>query len=773
MEKTKSLFYKLLMAEIILLTLFVISTLLGNGFLCNILTPVISAAAAGLLVYAYTKSANKKTIGISLVIFALGCLAWSLSDTLWAIYFVAGQDPEQNLLLSGFYAITNTAFAVSVLIFLLYQFNKWNGVQLLIDTLAVGVSGCLLFWIVFFRKSDIWFIVLTQDGVLSTLMILIDFLIVIGVFLGIFWTRQETKPLYVYIMGAGVTIFSINDLICYYQSAYGLYIANSMIDCLYMTSFLIIAAGALWRVFIDPRDRTEDISYTKNNKYFLLLIFPLIAILFNNCTLKDVFDFAFLIVFYQALSTQVQLAIKNDLLLKTEIDINTKLEERVEEQFSELHFLANHDMVTRLYNRHYFLHALQTAMETRQGNEILALFVIDVDRFKTINDTFGHDIGDKVLVELGNRMATLNNNGRLIARLGGDEFGFLCKGEYGRSELSQMAKQLTQICSEPINIGQNVLNTTISIGICLFPEDADTCMALMKNADLAMYHAKACGYNRHVFFDPFFKVRNDKKNEVEVLLRKANVEKDFELFYQPQFSLPDHHIIGAEALICWKNNERGYISANEFIPVAEEINYIIKIGKWVMREAIHQVVKWNTKYALDLKMGINISPKQLYEDDFIATLKTLILNDHADSTWIDAEITENVMIEDGNKVDTVFDMFKELCVSVSIDDFGCGYSSWNNLNKYPYDRIKIDKTLIDNIRSNNNGGVQAVKAIIAMANAMGKQTIAEGVETQEQLDILTELDCHQVQGFLLGRPVSAQVFEDMFINNAMIIHNWA
>jgi EAL domain-containing protein (putative c-di-GMP-specific phosphodiesterase class I) len=227
--------------------------------------------------------------------------------------------------------------------------------------------------------------------------------------------------------------------------------------------------------------------------------------------------------------------------------------------------------------------------------------------------------------------------------------------------------------------------------------------------------------------------------------------------------LPDRTLIGAEALLRWKSREYGYIPPGDFIPVAEEIDYILDLGKWVMGQTIFQSRIWNNRYGPRLKVGFNVSPKQLGDDTILELLQTLKSDPDFNTDWIDAEVTESVMIKDEVMARQIFGSFRALGISVSIDDFGTGYSSLGILDKFPFDRIKIDKSLIGKLSPADTSGVEVVRAIIGMANALGVKTLAEGVETQEQLDILIKLGCDQVQGYLLGRPVPAAVFEEMFI----------
>jgi len=403
------------------------------------------------------------------------------------------------------------------------------------------------------------------------------------------------------------------------------------------------------------------------------------------------------------------------------------------------------------------------AIGCHRDDELLSVLLLDIDRFKTVNDSYGHDVGDKVLIKLSARLTRWNCYCATLARLGGDEFAIVISGKYSDSDIKKFCGEIIEICSLPLNLGFDTLQVTISLGVALYSEDANSSNELMKNAEIAMYRAKSQGYNKYQFYDPFFNRQINKNNEIARLLQKAKIDSDFDLFYQPQFSLPDKKLIGAEALIRWKSAEHGYILPNEFIPIAEEINCISEIGKWVMTEAIRQGSKWNNEYGLQLEIGFNVSVKQLVDDSFAETLENLASKEGFNPNWIGAEITESFMISDKLKVRSVFEMFNRLGISVSIDDFGSGYSSYGYLNELPFDRIKIDKSLVDKASPDNFGANQVLKAIIAMSQAVGVTTIAEGVENQKQLDILTELGCDQVQGFLFGRPVPPDVFERKFI----------
>ncbi len=763
MDKQKKLFYRIAAIEAIFIAMYLFASLMKNELLCSILSATNAAIATTVLSYSYVLSKNKSTSGIALMLYAIACIAWFAADILWIVSYAAGGDPTQSIVITYIYTLTNVFLGAGVLIFSLYYFRKWISVQLILDTLIITVNSILLVWIAFFHKDNVWLELFLQDGISSAASITLDFLAIIGIFIAVYSISKKKIPVYIILCMSGILIYAFTDLYYYYIYANNQYIPNSLLDVMYVASLLILSIGALWRTLITPDEDDAYEQMTKGRNWLLLFLYPLAAIISEGFVFNDVLHFFVSIVMYKVLSGYIQIAVEKDILYRKEVEINISLEKRVEEQYGELVYLANNDTVTNLFNRRYFLRALENAIDEMKNGELLAVYLIDLDRFKTINDTLGHDVGDKVLIKVSERMHKCMNDGAVLARLGGDEFALFVRGKNSHEYLERIAKDIIHSCSAPLFIGDNQLQITLSIGISMCPVDADNQVALLRNADIAMYRAKSQGYNTFVFYDPFFIKSIGKKSEIEVLLRKANIEKDFELFYQPQFDLATNRLIGAEALLSWKNAEHGYIPPKEFIPVAEEIDYMIRIGKWVMNEAVRQIIKWNTTHSVDLKMGINISPKQLQEDDFVNMMKNLINHENFNTTWIDAEITENIFHESDNRTNEILDILKELRVSVSVDEFGSGVSSLGYLNKFSFDRIKIDKSLIEPLCNGNNSGIRLVKAVVSMANAIGINTIAEGVENEEQLSLLKKLKCHQAQGSFLGRPVCAAEFENLFI----------
>lgn len=738
----------------------------------NILSPINALTCAGILLFAYSRSAKGNFARFSLLLYSIAALVWGVADIVWAVMGSLGKNPEESPMIWVIYALPNLFIVLALFAFAAKQFTKWSFVQICVDALMIGLMFMVLIWIVYFNKDASIFQTMMQSDFTSLFSIISDIVILIGIFLWFLSVRTGKIPNYIFIIACGAVLFAFADLMYFYIDFRGLYVPNSFIDFIYALSLYIMAFGALIKTY---KSSTEfDVKSFTNvglkSRWGYLLAFPILTVLLDaagaayiDFNFMDMATYAILIILYMAFSKYVQLSIENDRLLQIQTLNNDMLERRVAEQVKELRYLANQDTLTSLRNRRYFMNYLEESIITILPTETLALLMMDMDRFKTINDSFGHDAGDKVLIELANRMTEWNNYGAVLARLGGDEFGFIFIGRYTQKDIESFCTQIIEFCNKPVSIGGNVLDVTISIGAALLSPDASEANVLMKNADIAMYQAKAQGYNRYQFFDPLLSQDMINSNKIEMLLKQVDIEKDFELYYQPQFSLPGKKLLGAEALIRWKNVQYGYIPPNVFIPVAEKIEYIARIGKWVLRQSIRQAMTWNCYQPIPIKVGINISPRQLNDDTFVDVLKSMITNSEIDTSWLDAEITESTMIGETDKVYAVFDALKSLGVSISIDDFGAGYSALNYLSKYPFDRIKIDKSLIDNISSYNISGVHIVKSIINMAKSIGIKTIAEGVETEDQLSVLMELGCDQVQGYLLGRPVPAQEFEKKFM----------
>lgn len=430
-----------------------------------------------------------------------------------------------------------------------------------------------------------------------------------------------------------------------------------------------------------------------------------------------------------------------------------------------LNQMASFDALTGLPNRHQLNQRLTRALnEARSQQQQLALLFLDLDRFKYVNDTAGHAAGDSLLRHVASRLQSCIGSTDLLARLGGDEFVIIVENLQEAGYLTQLAEQVLEKMRDPYSIDGNQYHLGTSIGISIFPYDGNDAATLMRCADSAMYHAKDCGRNNYQFFTTELNIRAQQRYTLETNLRRAIGSQEFMLYYQPKICLQTSRIVGAEALIRWQMPGFGVVSPGEFIPIAEEIGLINPLGRWVLQEACRQTHYWRSNIMHDLVVSVNISPKQFQDPglcDFLA--KTLHETGLAPA-GLQLEITEGLLMGDIDRLLPVFHAIKQLGVSISLDDFGTGFSSLSYLQRFPIDNLKIDRSFIQKVPQNQDS-VVLTNAIIAMANALGMRVTAEGVENAEQMFFLTDSGCEEMQGFYFSQPLPVAQFEKLLKNN--------
>ncbi len=765
-----TVYWRTVTATVLLFLVYLSGTLAVNDTMGNLLSPLCAGLAGAFLLRTFWMANRKNPKSYVWLLLSLGGFSWMLGDVLWTFADYSGWEPDRFMPSVLCYSATNALFAVGVTGFIILHMKKWNLLQLFLDTLTVFLLSMTLLWSCFFNRSFAMAADYMLSDSISAACILLDLCVMVGILVWLLSVRSGHVPVCFRVIAGGIFLFAIADLLYYYFDYNEIYVANSWIDAAYVAALLITALGGLgWRH--SPKEKKREIETFVNvgfrQRNWFLSCYPIVALALGlvrpNAFLHyDLLLYCGIIVLYWVFSGYVQKSIQIERLLHRETEMNAELERRVREQTEELIALANEDPLTRLSNRRHFLQQLEEALQTYAPDKILALVLLDTDRFKIINDTYGHDIGDRVLIEIAERMQRWNTCDAVLARHGGDEFLMMLQGCSTHTEIADKVRSLMKACSDPIRVYHYEIHITFSAGIAVCPEDSDSSIELLRYADIAMYHAKSLGTNRFVFFDLFLHEKVRKKNRIELLLKKADLQKDFTLFYQPQFSLPDCKLVGVEALLRWNHAEHGYISPAVFIPVMEELGYMTRVGAFVAETAIEQAARWEFSYGRKLKVGINISPVQLKDREFIESLRAIIADTRVDTKCLDLEITESAMLEDSTELDNTFAAFQSMGLSVSMDDFGVGYSSLQHLRKYPFNRIKIDKSLIDNIaKAGNNRNI--VKAIIAMSQSISMKTLAEGVETDEQLQILCELGCDEMQGYLLGKPMPKEQFEKTFL----------
>jgi diguanylate cyclase (GGDEF)-like protein/PAS domain S-box-containing protein len=425
----------------------------------------------------------------------------------------------------------------------------------------------------------------------------------------------------------------------------------------------------------------------------------------------------------------------------------------------QIRHLANHDPLTGLPNRGTMDDRLQQAIAStaRHGGELWVLF-LDFDRFKLINDSLGHRYGDIVLTTMAARLKEACRETDTVARLGGDEFVLLLAEPPGGALSVRLIERLMQNLAQPIWVNGQALLLTSSIGIAVYPEDGDSAERLVEHADIAMYRAKQDGRNRFCFYTPSMNDAAIARLQMEGDLRHALEKSEFLLHYQPQADLDSGEIVGAEALLRWQHPSRGIVPPAEFIPMAEDTGLIVPIGEWVIRSACLQQRAWRARGMKPLRVAVNLSPRQFAQKDLVATVARILDDTGMAAAELELEITESTVMHDVEHAVRQLRELKALGVHLSIDDFGTGHSSLAYLKRFPIDILKIDRSFIKDIARNGDGGAIAT-AIITLAQALKLQVVAEGVETQEQLDYLRRARCHRMQGFLLSRPLAPPMFE--------------
>lgn len=433
--------------------------------------------------------------------------------------------------------------------------------------------------------------------------------------------------------------------------------------------------------------------------------------------------------------------------------------------------LSHYDPLTGLANRNlFYLKLTDGIIQTLRSDQMLALFFLDLDNFKDINDTHGHPIGDQLLQEVATRLKGATRASDTIARLGGDEFAIIATNLSNETDITLLAKKLITSFNEPFRLGSNLITAHSSIGIALCPVHGHDPDELLRHADLALYQAKAAGRNNFKFYDSELDARAQEFRALEQEMRYALQHRNFNLHFQPMFSSDGKHVIGVEALARWNHKVRGMIPPSDFIPLAESSGLILPLGEQVLEMACDQINKWKQKGMPELLVAVNLSPIQFADPDLVEKIMGILDKKGVDPQWIELEITENTLMETGPEVVERLNKLYDLGIKLAIDDFGTGYSSLSYLKKFPVHKLKIDRTFIKEVTTDRDDATIA-RSIIHLGQAMNLEIIAEGVETEEQLEFLRAEGCQQVQGFLFAKPMSGDALLEWLPQQHVIDQN--
>lgn len=432
-----------------------------------------------------------------------------------------------------------------------------------------------------------------------------------------------------------------------------------------------------------------------------------------------------------------------------------KLAEQIEAAKVALDYLAHHDVLTDLPNRILLQDRINQSIElARRAGSQLAIMFLDLDRFKHINDSLGHAVGDQLLQAVAHRLIACVRQSDTISRQGGDEFIVLLPSIEHAADAALTAQKILLSLALPYDVDGHVLHVSVSVGVSIYPDDGLDVGSLIKSADTAMYCAKESGRNNFRFFEADMNARAMQRHSVEVNLRLALERQEFVLHYQPKVDLRLGTVVGVEALIRWQHPELGLLLPGQFVAIAEDCGLILPIGRWVLREACRQARIWREEGLAPIAIAVNTSALEFRAKDFIDNIRTTLSDTGMVPRFLELELTESVLMRDATSTDTVLHALADMGIKLAVDDFGTGYSSLSYLRRFPVDTLKIDQSFVKHINSNTDDAT-IVSAVINMGKSLKKRVIAEGVETPDQYAFLIAQQCDEGQGYFFGRPMTA------------------
>ena len=429
-----------------------------------------------------------------------------------------------------------------------------------------------------------------------------------------------------------------------------------------------------------------------------------------------------------------------------------------------IRYLAECYTLTGLANRNTLNADLGAKLtDAKTGLTEVALLVMDLDKFKQVNDTLGHACGDQLLCAVAMRLSDIVTDAGLVARLSGDEFAIVIGGADVAERARELSKRICRAFDEtPLSVGVRLLRVNISIGVAIYPKDCETAEELLGNADLALYRAKAAGRGRHYFFERWIRDELELRLTLEAGLERGAENEEFELFFQPQADLETGRLVGAEALIRWRHPDRGIVMPADFMPIANASSISDGIALWVLETACKQGRLWQRK-GYNIRLGVNLSPSQLLTGDLAATVEAILRDTGFSPSLLELEVTENILLADDDGALKMFRRIQDLGVRIAFDDFGTGYASMTYLKKYPLDRLKIDKSFVLDLQANTDDAA-IVRSTITLGKQLGLSVIAEGIEDRETAELLRSMGCEEGQGYYFGRPMPAEEFEQAFLS---------
>ncbi|MGO1058595.1 putative bifunctional diguanylate cyclase/phosphodiesterase [Planococcus sp. FY231025] len=750
----------------------------GNPTLpANLVSALAPLVAAAVLFAVYRKISGKEKMFWLLI--ALGCLSYVIAEGLW-IYSenVLGEEIPYPGWADLFYFF-QIAFYLAALLY-----HGWHGrrdLQLL--RLAFDVT---IIMAVFSALS--WHFIIKDliGGTASPLTLAVSAGYPIGSLLLLFGLASfyiSKVPLFsrsvLHLIAASLLLQIVADSIYLYETATGIYSSGSFYDPLWSLSLLLMALAGLFALD-EQLAPAPPLAPAKPDTSVGLLPYLSMALLFVVMIFEQKNDMNGLIAgagvsVLLIFARQIMALTENHRLLEQYHGLNEVLEQKIGQRTRELsskneqlteamhqmQHMAYHDVLSGLPNRRLFLDKLTAAMaEARLYSHKVAVVFVDLDRFKNINDTYGHEFGDLLLKGFSRKMAENLRKDDTVSRQGGDEFALILNKISEEEDIVPLIKRIQSVLEQPVTVNGQELDISMSIGVAIYPGDGATTEELMKHADIAMYHAKEHGRNNYQFFSEDMNATLTRKVQLENGLRNALANEEFLLHYQPQVHGATGKVTGMETLIRWRTADGTLVSPAEFIPLAEETRLILPIGEWVLVNACRQAKNWHDEGHRHLKLAVNLSPLQFLDASLMEIVRGALEKTGFPASSLELEITEGVAVYDAEMAIARMEALRKLGIGIAIDDFGTGYSSMMYLKRFPVTNLKIAQPFVQDMET-SPADKALVATMVSMAHSMGMSVIAEGVETLEQLESLRVLGCDEIQGYLFSRPLPAEQFTSM------------
>lgn len=692
----------------------------------------------------------------------LGILSYTIGIFIWVFYeFILGVHGDTLLLPKIFWIGQNGFYFVALLCMMNVVKSKLLTIRFSFDMLIIMAVATTFNWVFIFAP------LLKMEGNPFHLVELMYPILDLGVLGGVISlliasnTVFNKKTLYLLIVGLLVQILA--DTLFSYLTVKNLYTVGSISEPLWILSLFFLALAGIYHETPSQVKQKNDSQI--ENRFFVRHSLPYVGVvLLSLYVISQIYHTApvvvglFLTILLVVLR-QLFTLLENDKLVSELNDLNEQLEVKVKERtdrlvetINQMEYLAYHDVVTGLPNRRFIEKRLSRAISNHhvRSKKKIAFLLLDLDRFKHINDSLGHSYGDLLLKEVGDRLTSSLKPSELVCRIGGDEYGILLENK-NEIQIEKIAENILTVLRKTYDIRGEELYVTPSIGVSIFPEHGNSFESLLMKADTAMYKVKEAGKNHYKIYHAEMDI--EPQVTMENALRKGIERNELELYYQPQVSLENNNIVGVEALLRWIRPDQGMVPPCEFIPLAEETGLILPLGEWVLKEACLQSVKWGEQGILPIRIAVNISAIQFQQNNFIEKVTETLFETKANPENIELEITESVAMGSIEETLSKLQSLKEMGFHIAMDDFGTGYSSLQYLNQYPIDHLKIDRSFISSLHTSEKN-VAIVKLIVLMAKGLNYKVIAEGVEDDSQKLFLRSIECDEYQGYLFSPPLN-------------------